>query len=444
MRSATLCLLLGAWPAMAAERTPVLIDTDIGADIDDAFALALAVASPELEVVGITTVGRGDALDPYVRHIGKDRDEDRALARLPVPHAGGGQGRSPSPPAPTRSRSRRSTGRSSTAATRPPIYNRTLKPVKESAVELLGASSPRSSDGELDDRRASGPLTNVGPLPPGPARGGAEGSSGSCVMGGSVAVGYDGKPKPEPEWNIKTDIPAAKAVFASGMPLTVVPLDATATVKLEKDRRDTTVRRPHAAHVPGAEPVRAVGQGDADRSSTRSPCAAAFDERFFTFKDMRLEVDDNGMTVAKERQGERPRGHGGRRPTSSLTWYVERVRAARQGGAPEPPKNPSQLVEPGGVPGPRPRLRGLRDRHREALVDVRQAGDEGRAARQGGAGLPGGADAGLRRPAGQTRDDVPGGRSSTRCPARRWARTRASASSTSSPAPTRSACSSTA
>ena len=35
------------------------------------------------------------------------------------------------------------------------------------------------------------------------------------------------KPKPEPEWNIKSDIAAAKAVFASGLPLVVVPLDAT-------------------------------------------------------------------------------------------------------------------------------------------------------------------------------------------------------------------------
>lgn len=35
---------------------PVILDTDIGDDIDDALALALALRSPELEVVGITTV----------------------------------------------------------------------------------------------------------------------------------------------------------------------------------------------------------------------------------------------------------------------------------------------------------------------------------------------------------------------------------------------------
>src|SRR4051794_38528381 len=39
------------------DKIPVLLDTDLGSDIDDAFALALALASPELDVQAITTVG---------------------------------------------------------------------------------------------------------------------------------------------------------------------------------------------------------------------------------------------------------------------------------------------------------------------------------------------------------------------------------------------------
>src|SRR6266550_5657509 len=34
----------------------VLIDTDIGDDIDDALALSLALCSPEIELLGVTTV----------------------------------------------------------------------------------------------------------------------------------------------------------------------------------------------------------------------------------------------------------------------------------------------------------------------------------------------------------------------------------------------------
>src|ERR1700686_2566900 len=38
----------------SATREKVFIDTDIGDDVDDAFALGLALSSPELEVVGIS------------------------------------------------------------------------------------------------------------------------------------------------------------------------------------------------------------------------------------------------------------------------------------------------------------------------------------------------------------------------------------------------------
>jgi inosine-uridine nucleoside N-ribohydrolase len=45
-----------AAPAAGAPRgLPVIIDTDVGDDIDDAFALALALSDARLEVVGITT-----------------------------------------------------------------------------------------------------------------------------------------------------------------------------------------------------------------------------------------------------------------------------------------------------------------------------------------------------------------------------------------------------
>src|SRR5262245_12526603 len=38
-------------------KVPILLDTDIGTDLDDAFALALLLASPEVDLRGITTVG---------------------------------------------------------------------------------------------------------------------------------------------------------------------------------------------------------------------------------------------------------------------------------------------------------------------------------------------------------------------------------------------------
>lgn len=41
---------------MKENKIPVIIDTDIGDDIDDAFALCLAMKSPELDILGVTTV----------------------------------------------------------------------------------------------------------------------------------------------------------------------------------------------------------------------------------------------------------------------------------------------------------------------------------------------------------------------------------------------------
>ena len=44
-----------ALPGVSSQ-APVILDTDIGTDIDDAFALALIINSPELELLGVTTV----------------------------------------------------------------------------------------------------------------------------------------------------------------------------------------------------------------------------------------------------------------------------------------------------------------------------------------------------------------------------------------------------
>src|SRR5690348_15439919 len=52
------CLAQSSAPTTTPRTAPVekvIIDTDIGDDIDDAFAVALALRSPELQILGITT-----------------------------------------------------------------------------------------------------------------------------------------------------------------------------------------------------------------------------------------------------------------------------------------------------------------------------------------------------------------------------------------------------
>ena len=62
------------------------------------------------------------------------------------------------------------------------------------------------------------------------------------LMGGSVRRGYDDlgytpDRGPNAEYNIKMDIPAAQAVFTSGVPLYVMPLDSTQLKFDEVERR---------------------------------------------------------------------------------------------------------------------------------------------------------------------------------------------------------------
>src|SRR6266699_1389210 len=47
----------GAWAQSPPARAPekIIIDTDIGDDVDDAFAVALALRSPEFQILGIST-----------------------------------------------------------------------------------------------------------------------------------------------------------------------------------------------------------------------------------------------------------------------------------------------------------------------------------------------------------------------------------------------------
>ena len=54
----------------------IIIDTDIGDDVDDAFALALAVKSPELEILGVSTTfgdteARAKIVDRLLGEVGR-------------------------------------------------------------------------------------------------------------------------------------------------------------------------------------------------------------------------------------------------------------------------------------------------------------------------------------------------------------------------------------
>src|SRR6266436_7416907 len=75
--------------AVPAVPEKVIIDTDIGDDIDDAFALALALRSPELQVIGFTTTfgdteTRAKLVDRFLAEVGRPEIPVAAGAPTPV------------------------------------------------------------------------------------------------------------------------------------------------------------------------------------------------------------------------------------------------------------------------------------------------------------------------------------------------------------------------
>jgi inosine-uridine nucleoside N-ribohydrolase len=314
----------------APPRAPVVLDTDIGTDVDDAFALALALASPELELRGVTTAGS----DPHVRAQMVCRLLT-AVGRRDLPVAAG------RPPQPTRE----IRGQLQYAHHPAVIFNRTAKPVKEPAVEFL-YNQLKARPGKLT-LVATGPLTNL-------ARLFAE--HPDCkpwvqriiLRGGAVRM--DGKEKPPADAadNLRADVPAARAVFAAGIPLVVVPDDVTAGLKLEEPLR----HRLFQAGTALTYQVQALYQlWDQPTPTLRDPLAVALcgDERFGKLEDLALELGDRGdLHIGKGK----PNAHvvTAVRGEEFLKWYVERVAAAGKLVPPRPPANPSKLVPRGGLP----------------------------------------------------------------------------------------------
>jgi inosine-uridine nucleoside N-ribohydrolase len=331
LAAALLACFLAAVPARAAgpAKVPILLDTDLGSDIDDAFALALVLASPELDLRGVTTVGT-DA-------------EDRAwmvcrlltaVGRRQIPVA---WGRAPQPKEDIE-------GQIQYRRHPAVIFNRTSRPIKAAATEFL-YSRLKAEPGKLTVV-ALGPLTNIARL---------LAEHPDCkpwikrivLMGGSVRAGYEGKPGPVAEWNIKSDIPAARAVFTSGIPLVVAPLDATVPLKLEGPQR----RRLFGACTPLTFQLHALYQlWDRPTPTLYDPAAVplAFTEAFCTMADLRLDVDDRGFTrVGKGKPNARVAT--AIRRDEFLKWYVDRV-AAGPAVLPKAPPNPSQLIPADGMP----------------------------------------------------------------------------------------------
>jgi inosine-uridine nucleoside N-ribohydrolase len=163
---------------------------------------------------------------------------------------------------------------------------------KLSAVKFLHKQIQRAP-GEIT-LIAVGPLTNLGDLftrYPETIRE----IKRIVVMGGAVSVGYNNKPPAVPEHNIKYDPISARAVFASGVPLIMAGLDATAMMQLDEERQ----KKLFALGTSGTDALAALTNLWGGRVPTLfDPMAVAYalGHLFADDQQQHVVVDDDGLT----------------------------------------------------------------------------------------------------------------------------------------------------
>jgi inosine-uridine nucleoside N-ribohydrolase len=187
----------------------VLIDTDIGDDIDDALALALALRSPEIELRGVTTVF-GDTL----RRAHLASHLLRVFGREDIPIAAGRQ-------EPLQLRHRPSGVPQAAILDR----NEEFSVLSNCSGPELIVQMAMAYPGRLT-LLCLGPLTNVAlALSIEPHLFMA--IRNIIMMGGSSGA-------PLPEWNVRSDAKAAQMVLAAGVPVTIVGMNVTMRCQLQE------------------------------------------------------------------------------------------------------------------------------------------------------------------------------------------------------------------
>jgi purine nucleosidase len=294
----------------AKPKIPILLDFDIGEDIDDVFALATVLASPELELSGVTTVGE----DSYKRAQMACRFLT-AVGSGKIPVAAG------LPEKTTKPLSYWQVQYGNHAS----VYFRDPKPAKEQAPAFL-YKQLKANPGELTIV-AIGPLTNIAELLT---------KYNDCkpmikrivLMGDSVRRGYLDGSKPEAEYNIAADAKAAQTVFRSGVPLVVAPLDATAMLKLDATRQKRLFDAGSLLTLSVQALVQLWQEKNVPILFDPVAVTLVYTEKFCTMENLALEVDDKGFTKIVKDSKPNARVATAIKKDEFLDWLVDRLAGA--------------------------------------------------------------------------------------------------------------------
>ncbi len=213
-----LVFLLSFGLAGALDKQKVILDCDLGDDIDDAFAVGLILASPEFEVLGLVMdfLDTGKRAEVACRLLSETGRED-------IPVVAG-----------------RKTGEGNASQLNWAAGFDKVKPVEEEAADFI-IRNLREYPGEVI-------LFTVGPVPnlqdvieKDPEA--LKLAERVVSMFGSFYMGYGRSPVPSAEWNVRADAEAARIFVSSGADFLFAGLDVTTFVNLDRLNRDRLTQR---------------------------------------------------------------------------------------------------------------------------------------------------------------------------------------------------------
>ncbi len=200
------------------EKQKIIFDCDLGGDIDDAFAVALILASPEFEVLGFV-MDQGDT--PKRAQVACKMLYETGMEDIPVVVG-------------------RKTENYFSSQFHWAEGFETVKPINKNAADFIIENLRKFPDEII--------LFTVGPVPnimdvlkkdPDALKLAKHVYS----MFGSYYMGYDTGPIPSAEWNVRGDEEAARMLVNSGADITYAGLDVTTYVKLDEAYRNKLIMR---------------------------------------------------------------------------------------------------------------------------------------------------------------------------------------------------------
>ncbi|HLX75372.1 MAG TPA: nucleoside hydrolase [Terriglobales bacterium] len=274
----------------------VIIDTDPG--VDDALALLLAMRSPELKIEGITPVAGNVPLKLTLPNALRMVE---VAGRAEIPVAAGAR----EPLVRRLVTAAYAHGENGLGGAEFPEPK--IKPIPESAADFI-RRTVRKYPGEVT-LITIGPLTNVGVA----LRGDPELAAmvrNLVMMGGSLS---GGNITPAAEFNVYVDPEAARIVFQSGLPITMVGLDVTRKTTLTEEH----VRRLEAAQNPVSQAAAKIGRNVLEHNrkegflvgpNMHDPLAVAsfINPQLLKYEDYYVDVETEGELTAGATLGYSP------------------------------------------------------------------------------------------------------------------------------------------